>query len=57
MLSVLKGCYSWCWWLMLLILATWEAEMGRIMVGGLPGQIVRETLLPKNQSKMGWRRG
>jgi hypothetical protein len=27
-----------CWWLMLVILATWEAEIRRIMV---PGQIMR----------------
>jgi hypothetical protein len=29
------------------ILATWEAEIGRIMAQGQSGQIVHETTLPK----------
>jgi hypothetical protein len=38
---------SGCWWLTLAILATWEAEIRRIMVRGQPGQIVHETPSPK----------
>jgi hypothetical protein len=30
-----------------IILATWEAEIERIAVGGQPGQIVEETPSPK----------
>jgi hypothetical protein len=29
------------------ILATWEADIGRITVGGQPGKIVLETLISK----------
>jgi hypothetical protein len=35
------------WWLTLVILATWETEIRRIMVQGQPVQIVHETLSPK----------
>jgi hypothetical protein len=38
-------------WLMPVILATQEAEIRRIMVGSLPGQIVCETLSQKNPSQ------
>jgi hypothetical protein len=40
------------------ILATWEAEIGRIAVSGQSRQIVHETLhLQNSQSKMDWRCG
>jgi hypothetical protein len=40
------------------ILATWKAEIGRIMVWGQPGQILFKTPLSKNnQVKMDWRCG
>jgi hypothetical protein len=45
-------------WFPPVILATWEAEMRRIMIWGQPGQIVCETRPPhlqNNQSKMDWR--
>jgi hypothetical protein len=34
-------------WLILAILATWEAEIGRIEVPGQPRQIVHKTSSPK----------
>jgi hypothetical protein len=36
-----------CHWLTPVILTTWEAEMGRITVGGQPRQIVHKTPSPK----------
>jgi hypothetical protein len=35
------------WWLMPVILATWEAKIGRIEVRGKLGHIVLETSFPK----------
>jgi hypothetical protein len=61
-----------CWvlWLMPVTLATWEAEIRKIVVSGQPRQIVRETPILKKkkrererlhlqnyQSKMAWRCG
>jgi hypothetical protein len=41
---------------MLAILATWEVETGRIMVGGQHRKKVHETTISKNnQSKMNWK--
>jgi hypothetical protein len=39
-----------CPWLMPVMLTTWEAEIGTIMVHGQPRQIVREILSPKAQA-------
>jgi hypothetical protein len=39
MLSKLAG----FWWLMLVVIATWEAEIRRITVQGQPGQNVYKT--------------
>jgi hypothetical protein len=40
------------------ILATWEAEIGRIEVQGQPRQIVSEIPISKiTRAKMGWRFG
>jgi hypothetical protein len=43
---------------MLIILTTWETEIGKIVVQGQPGQIVDETPPPfhfqNNQSKIDW---
>jgi hypothetical protein len=42
-------------WLMLVILATWEAEIKKITVRSQPRQIVLKTLSCKNPSqKKGW---
>jgi hypothetical protein len=35
------------WWLIPVILGTWEAKIGRIVVPGQPGQIVSKTPSPK----------
>jgi hypothetical protein len=42
-----SGNLAGCWWLIPVILATWEAEIRRIMVRGQPRQIVLKTLSPK----------
>jgi hypothetical protein len=41
-----------CQWLTPIILCTWEAEIGRIMVQGQPGQIVPRPHPQNSQSKM-----
>jgi hypothetical protein len=40
-----------------IILPTWEAEIGRIVVGGQPGQIVCENPSPKQPDQNGVRCG
>jgi hypothetical protein len=53
-----QGWLGACWWLMSILLVTWEAEIERIVVWGHPGQIVLETPSPNNnQSKVEWRCG
>jgi hypothetical protein len=37
------------------ILATWEAEIRRITIGGQPGQKFKKPHLQNNQDKMDWR--
>jgi hypothetical protein len=39
------------WWLVLVILATQEAEIRRILVRSQPGQIVHKTLSQKKKKK------
>jgi hypothetical protein len=39
--------HTWCWWLTSVILATWEAEIGRIELQGQPRQIVHKVPSPK----------
>jgi hypothetical protein len=50
--AVKKLTVAWCWWLMSIILATWEAEIRRIMIQGQSGYIVCEIPSQNKQSKM-----
>jgi hypothetical protein len=50
-------CCIWVWWLMPEFLATGKVEIRRIVVGGQPGQIARETPSPKHPEQMDWRSG
>jgi hypothetical protein len=34
---------GWAWWFKPVVLATWEVEIKRIMVGGQPGKKINET--------------
>jgi hypothetical protein len=42
-----------CWWLIPIIVATWEAEIERIEVRGQPRQIVHMPLSPKYPEQNG----
>jgi hypothetical protein len=42
-----KGLDAQCWWLMLMILATWEAKIRKTEVRGQLGENVHETPSPK----------
>jgi hypothetical protein len=45
-----------CWWFTPIILATWEADIGRIAVSGQPRQIVHDTSISKiTRVKIDWR--
>jgi hypothetical protein len=49
--------FTWCWWLMPVIPAIQEAEIGRITVQSLLGQIVCETQSQKkikHDKEKGW---
>jgi hypothetical protein len=41
------------WWLTLVILATWEAEIGKIVVRGQPRQIIHKTPFLKQPEQNG----
>jgi hypothetical protein len=41
-----KGCFAQYQWFMPVVLVTWEAEIGRIMVQVQLGQIVCKTSIP-----------
>jgi hypothetical protein len=48
-----------CWWLIPIILTTWESEIRKNVVPGQPGQNIHDTPNSKinNKSKMDWRCG
>jgi hypothetical protein len=50
LLPIIKTLIAGCWWLILVILATQEAEIRRIAVQNQPRQIVLETLSQKSPS-------
>jgi hypothetical protein len=55
-----NGIMAGCWWLSSIILATLEAEIGRIVDGGQPRQIILKTPSPKKPEQNGlevWTKG
>jgi hypothetical protein len=54
-MTLKTGYQSWALVAHAAILATWEAEIGRIKVRGQPRQIFKRSHLQNNQSKRDWR--
>jgi hypothetical protein len=48
-----KSPFARHWWLMSIILATWEAKIWRTVVQGQPKQIVHKTPSPKQLEQNG----
>jgi hypothetical protein len=48
---------SQIWWLMPIILAIWEAEIGQIKAQGQSGQTVHKIPSPKKITRAKWTRG